>query len=119
VLLTLNNVENYVDIDTESFNEFMEAMNDDLNTPNAYSAMYKTASLLNQELRKREKDYTRISSLMNSLNKMKEILGLTKEKLEISDEDKDTYFKWEEYRNNKEFDKADELRKVLEEKGLL
>ena len=37
----------------------------------------------------------------------------------LSDDDKDVYNKWLEFRNNKDFDKADEMRAILVDRKII
>lgn len=37
---------------------FMDAMQDDMNTPNAFAALFETVKVLNQTIRQREVDLT-------------------------------------------------------------
>ena len=47
------------------------------------------------------------------------ILGLKYELVKFSDEDRDDYQKWLEYRNNKDFGNADIYREKLIKKNIL
>lgn len=119
VKLALADKENLEAYDKASYSEFLDAMNDDLNTPNAYAVMYKTAGALNQALRVREPDLEKIAEYRNALEKMLDILGIPAEKLSLSAEEKDLYRAWLDARKEKDFEKADKLRSQLEEKGIL
>ncbi|MBQ1304913.1 MAG: cysteine--tRNA ligase [Erysipelotrichales bacterium] len=119
VKLALADKENLETYDKASYGEFLDAMNDDLNTPNAYAVMYKTAGALNQALRVREPDLEKIAEYRNALEKMLDILGIPAEKLSLSAEEKDLYRAWLDARKEKDFEKADKLRSQLEEKGIL
>ncbi len=119
VKLALADKENLEAYDKASYGEFLDAMNDDLNTPNAYAVMYKTAGALNQALRVREPDLEKIAEYRNALEKMLDILGIPAEKLSLSAEEKDLYRAWLDARKEKDFEKADKLRSQLEEKGIL
>ena len=119
VKLALADKENLEAYDKASYSEFLDAMNDDLNTPNAYAVMYKTAGALNQALRVREPDLEKIAEYRNALAKMLDILGIPAEKLSLSAEEKDLYRAWLVARKEKDFEKADKLRSQLEEKGIL
>ena len=110
VKLALADKENLETYDKASYGEFLDAMNDDLNTPNAYAVMYKTAGALNQALRVREPDLEKIAEYRNALEKMLDILGIPAEKLSLSAEEKDLYRAWLDARKEKDFEKADKLR---------
>lgn len=98
------------------YGEFMAAMSDDLNTPNAYSALFKTVKELNQLLR--QSDYAAVQPLFNSLKRMLTILGIKCPIVNVSAEDKALYQEWVEYKKAHDYVMADKLREVLQKKGL-
>ena len=57
--------------------------------------------------------------VFDKINLIDYILGLKYDLVKLSEDDKKLYKDWLEYRNNKEFAKADELRKELVEKNIL
>ncbi|MBR5341777.1 MAG: cysteine--tRNA ligase [Erysipelotrichaceae bacterium] len=103
----------------EKYDAFLEQMADDLNTPNAYMVIFDTVKLLNQDLRTKDIDWKAVEKDYNAIEKMLEILGVFIEKVKLSDEDKDTYAKWNEAKSNKDFETADKYRTILMEKGIL
>ena len=119
VKTAINNVKLTDDINEEKYHAFLDAMCDDLNTPNAYMVIFDTVKLLNQALRIKEIDYKEVSKNYNAIVKMLEVLGIFIKKVELTDEDKDTYAKWNEAKANKDFETADKYRNTLMEKGIL
>ena len=115
----INNVELTNDFNQDKYNEFLEQMKDDLNTPNAYMVIFDTVKLLNQNLRTKDIDYTEVSKNYNAIIKMLEILGIFIDKVKLTDEDKDIYNKWNQAKSEKDFETADKYRAVLTEKGIL
>lgn len=116
--LALNNVEdNYYD--KTSYDAFLDALSDDLNTPNAYKIIFDLIKELNNALRQKEIDYNLLNSKYNSLLKMLEILGIKVNKVNLTNEDKELYSKWEDAKKEKNFDLADTYRKTLQDKGIL
>jgi len=103
----------------EKYNEFLNQMKDDLNTPNAYMVIFDTVKLLNQSLRSKEIDWTSVESNYNALNEMLHILGVYIEKTQLDQEDKVNYNKMIEAKANKDFETADKLRAELTQKGIL
>ena len=101
------------------FNEFLEQMKDDLNTPNAYMVIFDTVKLLNQNLRTKDIDYNEVSKNYNAIIKMLDILGIFIDKVILTEEDKDIYNKWNDAKSNKDFETADKYRAILIDKGIL
>ncbi|HLD02885.1 MAG TPA: cysteine--tRNA ligase [Candidatus Nanoarchaeia archaeon] len=90
---------------------FMDHMNDDLNMPNAMSVVWE---ILESKLNKKDKYAT--------ILKMDEILGLDisnwkEESVEVPDEIQKLIDDREKARKNKDWKKADEIRKDIIEKG--
>ena len=119
VKTSLNNITLTNDINEEKYQEFINQMADDLNTPNAYMVIFDTVKLLNQSLRVREINYVDVARNYNAIKKMLEVLGIFIDKVVLTDEDKDIYSKWNEAKSNKDFETADKYRNVLMEKGIL
>lgn len=98
---------------------FMNAMEDDLNTPNGFMEIFEVIKDLNQHLRSRQIIATQISSLYNSLRFMLETLGIEIEPVGLSDEDRADYVKWSDAKTAKDFATADAIRLKLSEAGKL
>ncbi len=105
--------------DEAEFRAFLDAMDDDMNTPNAYAVIFDTVKKLNQSLRQREIDFTVTGSYRNAVEKMLGILGITVEKPVLTDEDKELFARWNAAKKEKDFASADVYRAQLSEKGLL
>ena len=115
----INNITLSNEYNKEKFEEFLNQMKDDLNTPNAYMVIFDTVKLLNQSLRTKDINWDEVAVNYNAIIKMLDVLGIFIKKVELSDEDKDTYNKWNEAKSNKDFETADKYRAVLTEKGIL
>ncbi len=94
-----------------------ELMNDDFNTSNLITYMLDLVKLLNNSLR--EKNNTEISHLYDRLYIVINILGLKYDLIKLNDEDKKLYQEWLNYRELKNFEKADELREILVTKNII
>lgn len=105
--------------DEASWKTFIEAMEDDLNTPNAISALQSTVKEMNQLLRKRELDYDKLNQLFASVSSMLYVLGIDLEFHQPTDEDKQLYCNWKQAVCNKDYATADECRAKLMELGLI
>lgn len=105
--------------DEAAYRAFLDAMDDDMNTPNAYAVIFDTVKKLNQTLRQREVDFAAAGSYRNAVEKMLSILGIVVEKPVITEEDKELFAKWNEAKKAKDFATADIYRGQLSAKGLL
>jgi cysteinyl-tRNA synthetase len=109
-------------IDSQKYQErFEEALNDDLNLPLAMSVIYELISEANKKMAGNsltQEDAKNILSLWERINR---VLGLKLEeaKKEIPKEIIDLAEKRKEAKEKKDFEKSDEIRKKIEEKGFL
>ena len=116
IKLQLNNVESK-ELDNELMDKFTDTLLDDLNTSNAQTVVFEVTKLLNQSLR--GKDFNLLAKYYNTLKECVDILGLVFNERELSSEDKELFNKWNEFKANKDFNSADEIRKILMERNLL
>ena len=105
--------------DEESYRKFLDSMDDDMNTPNAYAVIFDTVKKLNAALRQREADSEVVGKLYNSVEKMLDVLGITVDKAVVDDEAKELFKKYNEARAAKDFAASDECRRQLSDKGLM
>ena len=105
--------------DEELYRPFIEAMEDDLNTPNAFAALFDVVKSLNTTLRQREVDITRVKEIVKTLEMILCVLGIKIDRIVLEEEDKQLYAKWQEAKKEKDFETADKLRNTLMERGLL
>lgn len=116
--LDLANVET-VEFNGDLYEKFLEAMEDDLNTPNAYAVIFELVKSINQKLRVKEIDYVELSKDVKALHKCLDILGIIYPVIKLNDEDKALYNSWNDAKANKDFETADKLRAELINKGIL
>ena len=103
---------------TPFYDAFLEAMQDDLNTPNAMMRIFDVVKAININLRARElKD--EIFAQYHDLKAMLDVLGIEHNYFNVSNELKEVYRKWNQAKNDKDFALADEYRKVLMEANVL
>ena len=102
-----------------NMDNFINALADDLNTANALSELYNVVKETNQLLRTRPVDYDKLLNNFKTLTDMFYCLGLDIKYVELSDEDKTLYKEYNLSKENKDFARSDELRKVLIEKGIM
>ena len=79
----------------------MNQLDDDLNTPNAYTVIFDTMKKINQGLRTKEPDWNVLGKLRNSVVKMLDILGIVVDKVELSEEDKTIFEQWNQQNHKK------------------
>ena len=113
VKVNMDNLEYNYDIKDKTFEEYMD---DDFNTPNVISYLLELVKSLNNEIRNKGENVLEYASKILVITK---ILGLKYELVKFSDEDRDDYQKWLEYRNNKDFGNADIYREKLIQKNIL
>lgn len=111
--LNINNLSVDSNVKDQLFEEYM---NDDFNTPNVITHLLNLVKELNNELRTNGE---KILLLTNKILTITNILGLVYDMKPLTDEQKDTYQKWTEARNNKDFETADIYRQKLIEQNIL
>ena len=116
IKLQLNDYSSDVKDET-LIDKFVDTLLDDLNTSNAQTVLFEITKYLNQSLRGR--DFEVMAKYSNTLKECIGLLGLVYEDIKLSEDDKALFNKWNEFKANKDFASADEVRKELMERGLL
>lgn len=119
IKMALAGVTGSEEYDENAFQLFLEQLEDDLNTPNAYTVIFETVKKLNQQMRVKEIDYVTLNRLRNAIAKMLDVLGIVVERIVLSEEEKDLYTAWNNAKKEKDWEAADRYRAALTEKGLL
>ena len=120
--LEIENIEitNVTDEEVEAIkDEFNNAMSNDFNTANAITAIINISKLANTLLRQREIDYNKLVAVFNLFKDMLWVLGIDTKITPLSDEDKDLVRRYNEARKNKNFSLSDELRDIINSKGII
>ena len=99
--------------------KFIEAMADDLNTANALAELYNLIKESNQTIRTQNIDYEKLNNQFKTLTDMFEILGLNITYTKMTDEDYVLYDQYLASKAEKNFEKSDEIRKILISKGIM
>ncbi len=101
--------------------KFEEAMDDDLNIPLSLSVLYDLITETNKKIAENKLNAGDAKSILGLWEKMNKVFGLVikTEEVEIPAEIKKLAGEREKARKNKDFVKADDLRKKIEEKGYL
>lgn len=108
-----------MEADPQMMQSFVDALNDDLNTPNAISVVYEVVKTINQTLRSRPMLKEKLASSTQALKTMLSVLGIQLDEVHLSEEDKKMYRDWRQAVKEKDFETADAYRATLQEKGIL
>ena len=108
-----------MEADPQTMQSFVDALNDDLNTPNAISVVYEVVKTINQTLRSRPMPKEKLASCTQALKTMLSVLGIQLDEVHLSEEDKKMYRDWRKAVKEKDFTTADAYRATLQEKGIL
>ena len=100
-------------------NKFIEALANDLNTANALAELYNLLKDINQQIRNRDTDYDVLNNQFKTLTDMFYVLGLDITYVKFDDNISALYKEYLESKENKDFAKSDEIRKLLIEKGVM
>ena len=119
VKLQLLGVELNKDEKAKDIQLFLDALADDLNTSNALTQVFSVVKEINQILRTREFDVNLGYEKFLELKDMLYILGLNLDYILLSEDDKKLYNEYNEAKASKDFEKSDNLRKLLIEKNIL
>ena len=98
---------------------FLNAMADDLNTANALMELYNLIKESNMTLRSREIDFEKLNDQFKTLTDMFSVLGLDIDYVKLDEQDRKLYQEYLEAKREKDFEKSDEIRKTLIEKGIM
>ncbi len=101
------------------FQQFMDAMSDDLNTPNAMSVIFETIKKVNLNLRSKEWNSDECGQLVTTVEKMLDVLGIKVEPIQLSDEARELFTLWNQAKADRDFEKADTYRVQLSALGLV
>lgn len=99
--------------------KFLEALANDLNTANALAELYNVLKDVNQLIRSRDADLNQLNNLFKTLTDMFYVLGLDIIYVKFDDNISHLYEEYLLSKENKDFAKSDEIRKVLIEKGVM
>lgn len=118
VKLEVNNIK-VAGMNEDAYKRFMDAMSDDLNTPNAYAVIFEIVKNINQLVRVKEINFEALGKEVDTLVRCMNVLGIVLPDMTMSDEDKKMYQEWMDAKSIKDFKKADKLRTELSQKGIL
>jgi cysteinyl-tRNA synthetase len=99
--------------------QFLDAVSDDLNTPNGMKIIFDIIKALNQDQRQKDISEEILCGHYGALRKMLDILGIDLKPIVLSPTQKDLFAKWNQAKADKDFSAADTYRKALIEQKLL
>ena len=117
LLLNVNGID--LNGNSAKVKPFLENLANDINIPNGVTNLLDLIKEANVELRKKDKDLNILKEDFYAITKISYILGLHFTPSKLSDEDLSIYKAYLLAKENKDFAKSDELRKVLIEKNIL
>lgn len=98
---------------------FLEILSDDFNVSNAVTYTLNLIKEANLEIRKKEVDIESIKDYFYALNDIIYVLGLNINAKEFSEEELNLLKEYKKAKEEKDYSKSDELRKILLEKNIL
>ena len=104
---------------TSDYEEFMNALSNDLNVSNAMTVLDREIKEINTLSMKKDADLDRLASLLKTSVHLFDILGLKFNLEKLTEEDRKNIEDYNLARENKDFKRSDELRPILMEKGIL
>lgn len=117
LLLNVNGID--LNGNSAKVKPFLENLANDINIPNGVTNLLDLIKEANVELRKKDKDLNILKEDFYAITKISYILGLHFTPSKLSDDDLSIYKEYLLAKENKDFAKSDELRKVLIEKNIL
>lgn len=117
LLLNVNGID--LNGNSAKVKPFLENLANDINIPNGVTNLLDLIKEANVELRKKDKDLNILKEDFYAITKISYILGLHFTPSKLYDEDLSIYKAYLLAKENKDFAKSDELRKVLIEKNIL
>ena len=90
-----------MEADPQMMQSFVDALNDDLNTPNAISVVYEVVKIINQTLRSRPMPKEKLASCTQALKTMLSVLGIQLDEVHLSEQDKKMYRDWRQEEKKK------------------
>jgi cysteinyl-tRNA synthetase len=106
-------------IDVAFKTQFLDAVSDDLNTPNGMKIIFDVIKALNQDQRQKEVSEETLLSHYGALRMMLNTLGIDFEPIKLTPDQKDLFMKWNQAKVDKDFEKADLFRKALIDQQVL
>ena len=111
-----------VDLSTQNkanIENFVSSLADDLNISNALSSLYDVMKSINNEMRNKVIDLNKLKDYFFMLKDMFSLLGFNIKYVNLTKDDYQLFKDYQTARDNKDYQKSDEIRKILLEKHLI
>ena len=102
----------------ELMDNFLNEMAYDFNTSNAITHLYALMKKMNADIRRKDLSIEDLQDEFKTFKDMLYILGINVDIKPLSIEEKEIVLSWQDARNNRDFEKADELRNKINELGI-
>jgi len=99
--------------------QFLDAVSDDLNTPNGMKIIFDVIKALNQDQRQKDISEEIVMRHYGALRMMLNTLGIEVEPIKLTQTQRETFELWNKAKADKDFELADHYRKALIEAQLL
>ncbi len=100
--------------------QFFDHLYNDLSTPEALAVLFSLISFVNKEIEEQKADKKSLAAVYKFMKEVNEILDvITESEADISKDQYDLINQREQFRRDKDFQKADELREQLKKQGIL
>ncbi len=100
--------------------DFVQWINDDMNTPKALSAFFNLMKVVNKEIDDNNADRASLDAVYEFVKKVNSVIDVVTEKsATLSEEEKKLIDLRESFRKQKDYKAADEIRTQLKEKGII
>lgn len=118
IALELQGVADPEALKPQDESRFLDAICDDLNTPNALAVLYDENKTLNGLLRQKPLNLAALEESYARLRAMEYVLGISLEIPHLNEDDKKLYQAYYDAKERKDFAQSDALRTELVKKGL-
>lgn len=99
--------------------EFINALEDDFNTANAISTIFKIVKVINNLVRTKDAEENIMAQAKSLLYEMLWVLGIEIEVKPLTEDEKVLVIEWNQARSQKYFDKADKIREKINQLGII
>ena len=99
--------------------EFINNMSNDFNTANGITSIFNLVKVVNGLLRNKEATFEKKLEAFNLLKDLLWVLGIEVDVKPLTDAEKDIVLAWYKARSDKDFEKADALRKEITERNIV